>query len=827
MSIFEKEATAIPGQDPGDTSTSGLGGLAAKAVKKAIDDGVLNTNTVDRPLSDLRSLIVTDPDLLDPELDVSGLRTQTDTDPRLLASIADFPGISYDPTRFDYLSDLNKLFAYGLPVLDTQTTTPSTGTGGGGSGDGGQATVPGAIDTFVTPPDTNVGVNTPEEQRLIDAGIGVQIGPGDPVVAPGEIPVTQDELDAFNQTSVTPVSPPGQPIDPTGMLPQTSTPFMVPGALGVDPLEKQDFITEKDAADPTFLSRIGLGQFDPAEALVKAAINAAVGKPVTLLIDILKDLLPPQDPRVGALNELYPDRTSAGTIASGLMTGYNPVSGGFLNTITGGRYGDETTYGLQEAYDERIESTRNSLQKRYGLTEEELDSIQAGNITDAIKAKTISETMSKTYGKPTVSNLVQNLADFETMKTKEKKRLDLFSGDIDERDQMLEDIVAQNKAQAEADAIRLRNLTGDVDFDTQPTGVNPFADIDTGVGEFDTGTNIVDEVALTGAPTALELAAGQPIFDETIGKFVDAAGNPIQTTGDVQLASSVEENVLKGYQRELDSLKGQKEQVGELGLPTDQIDDAIKNLEETIKKLEEEIKSVTIEQTGLGEADDFDTTPTTTTGDNPFADIDTGVGDFDTTPVDEFNDEAFMVGDTSTAAPTTGDSGADSFFDAVDTITGGGGGRDRDPDPSPSFDPGQGFVDQGGGGEFGSAPSKPTTGTTKPGTGGGNDGGGDKGGGGCVIATHAVNSGAFTKDTKREAVRWCVKNLHRTWWGEAIRRGYRYYGQKAIDEGKAKNHYQEFKDYVAFGTGKKRTLKTGWTFVYRSIQFFVRGLING
>ena len=95
-----------------------------------------------------------------------------------------------------------------------------------------------------------------------------------------------------------------------------------------------------------------------------------------------------------------------------------------------------------------------------------------------------------------------------------------------------------------------------------------------------------------------------------------------------------------------------------------------------------------------------------------------------------------------------------------------------------------------------------------------------------MIATHAVNSGAFTKDTKREAVRWCVKNLHRTWWGEAVRRGYRYYGQKAIDEGNAKNHYQEFKDYVAFGTGKRRTLKTAWTFVYRTVQFFIRGLFN-
>ena len=105
-----------------------------------------------------------------------------------------------------------------------------------------------------------------------------------------------------------------------------------------------------------------------------------------------------------------------------------------------------------------------------------------------------------------------------------------------------------------------------------------------------------------------------------------------------------------------------------------------------------------------------------------------------------------------------------------------------------------------------------------------NKGGSGNGGGGCVIATHAVNSGAFTKDTKREAIRWCVKNLHRTWWGEAVRKGYKYYGQKAIEQGKAKNHYQEFKDYVAFGTGKRRTLKTGWTFVHRTVQFFLKGL---
>jgi hypothetical protein len=102
------------------------------------------------------------------------------------------------------------------------------------------------------------------------------------------------------------------------------------------------------------------------------------------------------------------------------------------------------------------------------------------------------------------------------------------------------------------------------------------------------------------------------------------------------------------------------------------------------------------------------------------------------------------------------------------------------------------------------------------------DGGG--GGGGCVIATHAVNSGVFTPKEKRRAELWCMQQLHNKWWGESIRRGYRYYGQKAINEGKAEQRYQEFRDFVDFGTGKRRNLKTAYTFVWRTVQFFFTGL---
>ena len=731
----------------------------------------------------LRSLIVTDPSLVDESIDVSGLRTQTDTDPRLLASIADFPGISYDPTSFDYLSDLNELFAYGLPLVDTQAATPPA-TGTPDSGSGSQVTVPGGINTLVTPR------NTAEDQRLIDAGIGVQIGPGDPVVASGEIPRTQDELDEFNLRPVTdvskrlvdegvglrigetgPVFAPGEipvtqaqldaenrtpgsnviPKDPSQMLPQISDSVILPrtttssirdvyaagdysdvaGTLA-DPREKLDIITAEDAADPDgLLAKLGITGFNAREAAVKAAINKAVGGPVTLLIDALKEIVPPQDPRQTALNELYPDRTSAGTIASGLMKGYNPVSGGFLNTITGGRVGEPTTFGLQEAYQDRIDTVRETLSRQYGFTKEELDQIESGDITPSMNVKGYSKALGKT------TNNIQKLADLAAGKKAEELALrgatSLVTGDID-ADPTGDASIAETLAARD----RL-NLIDDIGVEGE---------------DEDRFVNIVDGGVDQGA---VELGEMDTTADkaETIQKSVFIKDGELLDMDDISTAITLADMPREEFSKILN-----------------QSNDALAELD-------------AISARAKGQ---------------------------------EYLDDLEEIGE-GTLDPSPGD-----------TVL-GFGGQLRDDDPAPSFDPGRGFVDQGGEGEFGGTPAKTSQGVTTAqfqafrDTGGGDDkGGGDKGG--CVIATHAVNSGAFTKDTKREAVRWCVKNLHRTWWGEAVRRGYRYYGQKAIDEGNAKNHYQEFKDYVAFGTGKRRTLKTAWTFIYRTVQFFIKGLFN-
>ena len=77
--------------------------------------------------------------------------------------------------------------------------------------------------------------------------------------------------------------------------------------------------------------------------------------------------IPKQDSRFTDIKSYYggaDNLDSIGRIQSGLMAGYNPVSGGFLNTITGGRYGSPTTYGLQRAYQKRIDTINKTLKRK-------------------------------------------------------------------------------------------------------------------------------------------------------------------------------------------------------------------------------------------------------------------------------------------------------------------------------------------------------------------------------------------------------------------------------------------------------------------------------
>ena len=61
--------------------------------------------------------------------------------------------------------------------------------------------------------------------------------------------------------------------------------------------------------------------------------------------------MPDMDPRQKNLNQFYD--VNNGTIQSGLMKDYNPVSGGL--------FGTPTKYGLQDAYQKRIDKINNTL----------------------------------------------------------------------------------------------------------------------------------------------------------------------------------------------------------------------------------------------------------------------------------------------------------------------------------------------------------------------------------------------------------------------------------------------------------------------------------
>jgi hypothetical protein len=86
----------------------------------------------------------------------------------------------------------------------------------------------------------------------------------------------------------------------------------------------------------------------------------------------------------------------------GIMAGYNTVSGGLLNMLTGGKYGEPTTYGLDKSYDQRRETVAKALEKM-GMSKEDIEAALAGEYTGEAPINPIT-------GKPTT--LVDRLGLF-------------------------------------------------------------------------------------------------------------------------------------------------------------------------------------------------------------------------------------------------------------------------------------------------------------------------------------------------------------------------------------------------------------------------------
>ena len=478
---------------------------------------------------DFKSFVVTDPDILDEGIDISGLRKTTDTSPLLLGDLE--PGLRYDPTLQSSYSDLLQYFSGGLPMLPETPAAAPPATGGGGTGDGGQATVPGAIDTLVTP-----SANTPEEQRLIDAGIGVQAAPGQPVVAPGEIPVTQEEIDAFNQIPVTqPVTGgiTGDPID-VG-IPDNESGFVDPlGTISGAPVVG-DFSEPTTIQGP--LSQVQVPGVTQAD-LTQAAIDEERLAGYTPSFDTsgLTDATPEQR------NTIQNILAAAGDNVQGALTELGKIPGAVvdfanqtvdffgkklnvgktlasiaLNKIAGGPVSLLFDILPQDSLENR--TTRSIVdelkaEKDYGFN------VQTGTLNqDPFGRNPVSQ-----FGnyEQTLTEDINNPSDTRMGKAKKEFAQDYFDKkaekaggvEVDEGTvlgpgEAPGDVVSLEDLQAEKDAEiaaqnELAKLTGDVDtFDKTPADT----------------TNIVDEVALTGgggedrdpdpAPSAPVSTAGQ------------------------------------------------------------------------------------------------------------------------------------------------------------------------------------------------------------------------------------------------------------------------------------------------------------------------------
>jgi hypothetical protein len=484
------------------------------------------------------SFVVTDPNLVDQQLDVSKLATTTPTRKELLGGISTLPGVKYDPTLQSSFTDLLAYFSGGLPRLPQTPTASNVNVplpGGSGGGGGGITTASTVQPTTTV---TGGGVNTPFEQNLINQGAGVQIAPGQPVVAPGEMPVTQEEMDAFNQTPASTTTLPSGDVFATDdpmlqekidFTPETKNIFQKAGqtVLGAaEDLKNAGYSVVQQGKD--LIANIGGKSIDIGKTITSGALNLISSKitGVPLLgtaAQIIGAALPKQDPRQTALNELYDVKD--GTIQTGPMAGYNPVSGGIPGI-------SDPTYGLQDAYDKRIGTIENTLKDKYNMSDAEIADVKAGS-----------------YKGDVDTNLLDTLTDLDKAKAKEKSILDLYSGDIqDTGDAGLAELEAAKTRAGIQPTDPFLDIpdrqyaepTIDKDIGTMETtaGVNPFADIDTGAGEF----NITAPIQL--GPTPAPVGSGRGGDPR---QFMDqpAAANNINISGGLPTYETLPEGASK------------------------------------------------------------------------------------------------------------------------------------------------------------------------------------------------------------------------------------------------------------------------------------------
>jgi hypothetical protein len=133
--------------------------------------------------------------------------------------------------------------------------------------------------------------------------------------------------------------------------------------------------------------------------LIKKGLDALGDKLPVNKAAIFQNELLGQGIKLDSLGRIVTDNYNT---PQGIMAGYNTVSGGGLNMLTGGAYGEPTTYGLDKSYDKRRETVAKALEKM-GMSKEDIEAALAGEYTGEAPINPIT-------GKPTT--LVDRLGLF-------------------------------------------------------------------------------------------------------------------------------------------------------------------------------------------------------------------------------------------------------------------------------------------------------------------------------------------------------------------------------------------------------------------------------
>jgi hypothetical protein len=140
-------------------------------------------------------------------------------------------------------------------------------------------------------------------------------------------------------------------------------------------------------------ARSGIGKgFNLGKSAIGGIASLIAGVPGALL-----GMLPERDYRQNTIDDFYSDPNTRGLMSQiPGMENYNTVSGGLLNMLTGGKMGEETTYGLSGAIDKRMATIQKTLgkkgKKKSAVLEQRLKDLQELKTREA---KTLADAKAK------------------------------------------------------------------------------------------------------------------------------------------------------------------------------------------------------------------------------------------------------------------------------------------------------------------------------------------------------------------------------------------------------------------------------------------------